>query len=725
MSLLKPTHRTSMGRGRLRVAKKPFRADIQGLRTVAVLAVIADHLLGYPAGGFVGVDIFFVISGFLITGLLLREHEKNGRISFADFYRRRVRRIVPVAVIVLAATVAASWALFPAARAKTVTLEGLYALFFGANWHFAATGTDYMQAEGPVSPLQHFWSLAVEEQFYVVWPWLIVLVLGVLVHRLSLRPAVARRVLAVVLVAVIVGTFVYSMWETESRPTVAYFSTVSRTWELAIGALLAVIGGVFSNLSAGMRTLLGYLGLAGIAWSLWFVTSEMSFPGPWAVVPVIATAVVIAAGTGGEQPYLYPLTNRVSGYIGDISYSLYLWHFPVIILMGALVPQDDIITWSVMVMGMVALSVASYHFVEDPIRKSSWLEARTRKTRRRNQHLFDRTSMRAGMGVLALVAALMVVLALTQPVASNDPALYQPEPISVAGEAPGDPVEPTTPEEILAAEINTASFATEWPELNPTVDELRLVPEWIDDKCLNIDDGNLARCIYGDAAAAKTAVVIGDSVAISWMPGLRESLGKQGWKIQLLTKELCPAVEVPVERYDDRAGFAEECLAHQQWTAAKVAEINPDMVIVSSALGTRDRIAGVEQEADILAVWEEATTKKLEEMRSVTDGEVVLMSVAMRGRNLLQCATKISHPKDCMASNGTFVSTVEAEKKAAAAVEGVRFVSTVPWFCAAGKRCPAFAGTTPIFAEGGHITPEYSRRLAPVIGEALLGTPAG
>ena len=711
-------------KGRLRADRKPFRADIQGLRAVAVLAVIADHLLGYPAGGFVGVDIFFVISGFLITALLLREQEKTGRISFAGFYRRRVRRIIPVAVIVLAVTVAASWSLFPAGRARTVTLDGFYALIFGANWRFAAAGTDYMQAEGPVSPLQHFWSLAVEEQFYVVWPWLIVLVLGVLAHRLSLSPAAARRVLAVAFVVVIIATFLFAVWETDARPTVAYFSTVSRTWELAIGSLIAVMGGSFANLNVRMRTLLGYLGLAGIAWSLWFVTSEVSFPGPWAAVPVVATAAVIAAGTGGDQPYLYPLTNRVSCYIGDISYSLYLWHFPVIILLGALIPQEDVVTWTLMVLGMVALSVASYHFVEDPIRKSSWLEGHSRKTGRRNQALFDRTSKRAGVGVLALVAALMVVVALTQPGGSKDDS-YQARPISLSASTADDaPAAPDTPEGVLAAEINQAISATEWPELNPAIDQVKLVPEWVEDQCLNIDDEKIARCSYGDPAAAKTAVVIGDSVAVSWMPGLRESLGKQGWKIQLLTMELCPAIEVPVERYDGRAGFREECLAHQRWTAAKVSEMNPDMVIVASALGTRDRIVGLEDETKILEAWEEATVKKLEEMRSITDGEVVLISVAARGKNLLECATKVSKPQDCMAGTGTFTRTVESEEAAADAVEGVRFVSTVPWFCGTDDRCPAFAGSTPIFAEGGHITPEYSRKLAPLLQDALLGTPA-
>ncbi|WP_258060147.1 acyltransferase family protein [Arthrobacter sp. ZGTC212] len=701
--------------------KKSLRTDIQGLRAIAVLAVVADHLTGSPVGGFVGVDIFFVISGFLITGLLLREQEKKGSISFADFYRRRVRRIVPVAGIVLLTTVVSSWALFSTGRAKSITWDGLFALVFGANWQLAAIGTDYMQAEGPVSPLQHFWSLAVEEQFYVVWPWLIVLVFAALAHRPSTKPAVAHRVLAGVFGLVILTTFAYAMWETSTRPTVAYFSTISRTWELAVGALLAVTGSSFSRLAPMARTILGYIGLAGIAWSLWFVTPEMSFPGPWAAAPVIATALVIAAGTGGEQRYLYPLTNPLSGYIGNISYSLYLWHFPVIVLMGSLFTREDVIAWTVMILGMIALSVASYHFIEDPIRKSSWLESANRKARRDKTSLFGATSARAGMGVLVMVTTLLVILALTIPTSAEEAASYKPAPISLSGEAAAAPVEPRTAQDKLAAELGTAISAPSWPNLTPSVDQLKLVPEWIEDKCLNVDAENFARCAYGDVSATKTAVVLGDSVSISWMPGLRESLGKQGWKLQLLTREQCPAIEVPVRQYDNEAGFTEECLAHQRWAAEKVAQMRPDMVIVSSALGTRDRMVSAESESDIMSSWRDATVSKLEELKGYTDGDVVLLSVASRGHNLQECATRVSKPSDCMSNGDTFLKTVAVEQDAATRVEGVRFVSTAQWFCGISSQCPSFAGNTPIFAEGGHLTPEYSVKLAPIIGPALLG----
>ncbi|MCM0615271.1 acyltransferase [Paenarthrobacter sp. TYUT067] len=702
--------------------KTSLRPDVQGLRSLAVLAVIADHLLGYPIGGFVGVDIFFVISGFLITGLLLREQERKGRISFADFYRRRVRRIMPVAVVVLLATVAAAWTVYPAGRAQGITSDGFWALIFGANWHYAAVGTDYMQAAGPVSPLQHFWSLAVEEQFYVVWPWLIVLILGFLASRFGIKTTRARRILGSVFFIVIVATFVFAVWESSANPAVAYFSTVSRTWELGVGALLAVAGGVFSKLTDAWRTILGYAGLAGIAWSLFFVTPSMPFPGPWAAVPVLATALVIAAGTGGEQRYMYPLTNRVSGYIGDISYSLYLWHFPVITILTALNPNPDVISWTIMVLLMFALSVASYHFIEDPIRKSSWLEPRNRG--RRSESFFDEKAVFAGLGVLTLVTAMVVTLAVTRDT-SVDVSSFQAAKVDLSktGVQQTPKPEPTTAAEKLTAELMAANTAAEWPVLVPSVDELegKFVPEWIEDNCLNTTEANLQKCLYGDPAATKTVALLGDSVSISWMPGLRESLGKQGWNIQVLTMGQCPAIEIPVTRPNNAEGFTEACAAHQSWALDKVNQINPEMVIVTSALSTTARVVDKDKNPNVLADWTQYSIRKLEELKTATTGQVVLLSAAMQGANLQECVTKVSRPSACNGTNADYFPMLAAEEKAATAVPGVRYVSTKDWFCVADRQCPSFAGSTPIFVDGAHITPAYSAKLGAVMGPALLG----
>lgn len=204
-----------------------IRADIQGLRAVAVIAVIVNHVIAWPSGGFAGVDVFFVISGFLITGLLLRDHEQHGKISLAGFYARRVRRIVPAALTVIVVTAAVGYFLFNRARSMSTIWDGVYSLLFVANWRFTALGTDCFHATDPASPLQHYWSLSVEEQFYLVWPWLVIIVLAVAVKLLR-SPHRARVALGIVMAALVAVSFLYAVQQTASSPAAAYFSTFSR-----------------------------------------------------------------------------------------------------------------------------------------------------------------------------------------------------------------------------------------------------------------------------------------------------------------------------------------------------------------------------------------------------------------------------------------------------------------------------------------------------------------
>jgi peptidoglycan/LPS O-acetylase OafA/YrhL len=226
-----------------------FRPDIQGLRALAVIVVILDHLFGWPSGGFVGVDVFFVISGFLITGLMLSEHQRTGQISWANFYRRRVRRIMPAAVVCLTLTVAASFLIYRTARFDSIRSDAIWSLFFGANWHYAEVGTDYLGSTGPVSPLQHFWSLSVEEQFYIIWPVVLIGMLGVVGRPLRTRGRSANRALAAAMAAGVVGSFAWAVVDTATSPTWAYFSTFTRGWELAVGAMLAVSAPTIARLS--------------------------------------------------------------------------------------------------------------------------------------------------------------------------------------------------------------------------------------------------------------------------------------------------------------------------------------------------------------------------------------------------------------------------------------------------------------------------------------------
>ncbi|MFE4543473.1 acyltransferase family protein [Arthrobacter sp. NPDC056727] len=700
------------------------RHDIQGLRALAVVLVIADHLLAYPTGGFIGVDVFFVISGFVITASLIREHGRTGRLSLVDFYRRRARRILPLASLVIVLSLIGSWAVFSTARFAGIAQDGLWAFLSAANWRLAMTGTDYMQAGGAVSPLQHFWSLAVEEQFYIVWPWLMVLMLGWGASRLGRSSSGARRSLGLALFAVAGASFAFALWESSAAPTVAYFSTFSRAWELGCGGLLAVLAPVLLRIPDRVRPALAYLGLAGIVAGAFAMTPELTFPGPWAAVPVLATMAVIAAGTGGEQRLLAPLTNRASRYLGDISYSLYLWHFPVIILLEALRPLNGIVDYAGAAGLTLALSAWSYRFVEEPVRRSQWLEpkaARAAKPVKAPQVAPTRLAFGA-LTTLALVAAVVVSFTLAK--AAPDAAVAGPAVPAGASSAAAA----NTPSGKLSQELTLALSATEWPELTPAIDTLgdeAKAPEWVEDGCLADERGalddpaeNAARCVYGDPAAKKTAVVLGDSVGISYVPGIRAALESQGYKIHVYAMQQCPAAGVDVVKASKSAH--PKCAPFRTWALQQIASMKPDMVISSSSAGTLVRLSSGASGRAAASEWTEASKKLYTEL-SASAKQVFVLDPPPRGRKFAECATKISTPADCASKVQQLSLDMTAAGRAAldpAGQANVHYVNTTGWFCVAGH-CPAFAGTSPMFADGVHLTAAYSKSLRPVLSEAL------
>src|SRR4051794_36455546 len=366
-----------------------FRQDIQGLRALAVLLVILDHAgIGPFRGGFIGVDVFFVISGFLITGLLVSEAERTGRTSLLGFYARRARRILPAATLVILVTVFAGIYLLSAVEASGAIKDALWATFFAANFKLAHDGTDYFQNDTPPSPLQHYWSLAVEEQFYVVWPLLVMLLCLYAAWRArrsagqrSLGPRV--RDLGVSPLVVIIGfSFAYSVSYSTTDPVAAYFSPFTRAWELGIGALAACLTTRLILLKPAVQSLLAWGGLVAVAISSVVFTGSTLFPGYAAALPVVGTAALLAGGlrpaSWGPQRLLSLAPMRS---LGDWSYSLYLWHWPALIIAAeAWTSSDDPSgqpgsgpLWHrlVIVALVVPLSALSYHFVENPVRRAS------------------------------------------------------------------------------------------------------------------------------------------------------------------------------------------------------------------------------------------------------------------------------------------------------------------------------------------------------------------
>jgi peptidoglycan/LPS O-acetylase OafA/YrhL len=673
--------------------------------------VIGNHVLPGPVGGFAGVDVFFVLSGFLITGILLREHADTGRISLRSFYANRVRRILPSAVLVLLTTGAIGYALFTQTRALATLWDALAALTFVANWRFTGVGTDYFDTTASSSAVQHFWSLAVEEQFYLVWPGLLILIF--LAVRGSRAPGRSgRRAVAGLAIVLIAASFGYALWASATEPTLAYFSTFTRAWELAVGALLAVTAPLMTRIPGTARVLLAWLGLAGIVGSLVLLTPDLPFPGPWAALPVLGTALVIIAGTNGPTRYLFPLTNRVSGYLGDISYSLYLWHFPVWTFLTLLMPDQTLLRTGVILATIAAVSVVGYHLVEQPLHRSPWLRGRGRPAAERRtawqgwRQRFSTQFLFSGLAAFVLVVLIAI---------SVQPAGTQVGP--AAAPVVAAPVD-ADPEATLQAELAAATTATAWPDnLVPTLDDAIAASSNTNParECFDVGDTpSFDDCTWGDADAPNQMYLIGDSEAQSYAPAFTDiaEASDGQWKITTVGLYGCRFTEVLVANED--AAVMSACPQRKLDVAARIRQDAPELVVVANAFAE-----GQETNRTPLSVADMVASTAAYTAGLAAPGRVVHLAPPPLGAELGQCYSTMSSPQNCNVGVGAAWQAFAAALSADSAT-GDHFISSLPFSCVDGV-CPAFAGTTPTKYDSVHLTPAFAERLAPVIRNALAG----
>jgi peptidoglycan/LPS O-acetylase OafA/YrhL len=347
------------------------RQDIQGLRAVAVVLVIADHA-GVPgfSGGFVGVDVFFVISGYVITQLLLREAPKGARRGLADFYSRRVRRIVPAATATLVVTMVAAKLLLGARMNPLLPGDVRWASLFAANFRLISTGSNYFVPGMHPSLVTHFWSLAVEEQFYIVWPAVVFLIAG------FVNPRYLHRALAVTLTAGVAASAWWSIHLSAINPVAAYYSPFTRFWELGLGCLLATVASTRPIRFVWIERLAVGLGVALLVVAFTTFNSASVYPGWRAWLPCLATAAFIWAGVGGGRTVASSLlSTRPLRYVGDLSYSLYLFHFPLLELAKEAPSWLSSVDWRLLaIAGTVVCASCSYQRLENPIRRSRMLD---------------------------------------------------------------------------------------------------------------------------------------------------------------------------------------------------------------------------------------------------------------------------------------------------------------------------------------------------------------
>jgi peptidoglycan/LPS O-acetylase OafA/YrhL len=689
---------------------RSFRPDIEGLRAVAVLAIVLFHA-AVPGirGGYVGVDIFFVLSGFLITGLLLREQQRRGSVSLPAFYARRARRILPAAMLVLIATVLVTYFLLGTIRGSVTTLDGRWTAAFAANLRFALQGTNYFGSRMAPSPLQHYWSLAVEEQFYLVWPALLLLTSAV-ARRIPLR----LKLLAVLAIIVIVS-FGWSVVETRTNPVWAFFSPLTRAWELGIGALLALGTTRLQRLPYRLGLWLSWAGFLAVLLSLVLLTDRTPFPGYAAALPVLGTALVIIGGTirpaGGAEVVL---ARAPLQWLGKVSYSWYLTHWPVLIIAGglAMTPLSFGANLALSAASLV-LAIVLYYFIENPIRYARPLSANPTRS--------------LALGAGAIVITFGICAGIPQ---GRTPATVAMSPDAPAGSSAGvlDLVAAaaqirTLPENIRPPLPDAVTDFPVSPGGDPSADELQR------QGCSQDQDLQpIGSCTFGDAAGSRTIVLFGDSHVAMWFSAF-DLMGKRlHWKIVLLEKSACSAPSTSVTRAETSNNGTvavpyPECVRWRQDAIARINELHPDLVVVSddtnniapdgSPLGPEEWTIGLE------------TT--LNQIRLPSTARLILGDIPhMSQPSPPDCLARHIHNVQACSTPRAVAMTAEHGdiERQVAADTSAQYLDVTPWLCS--SVCTAIVGDMVVYLNQDHITATYATYLTGAVEAAvaplLMGT---
>ncbi len=679
-----------------------------------MLGVVLYHAhVGLLGGGFAGVDVFFVVSGYLITGLLWAELRRDGRISLPGFYARRARRLLPVSILVVVATAVASRILLPPLSVPGVSKDGLASALYVGNYRFAFQQTNYLNASGPPSPFQHYWSLGVEEQFYLVWP--LLLLIGSFVWRRSVsgrsrRPDGFTAISTLALVTV--GSFGLSLWLTQANQPWAFFSLPTRAWELGVGGLLALAGPAVETIPRGMANGLGWAGLIVVVASFFLIGPSTPFPGTAALAPVLGTAAVIAAGSVSRAGPAPLLAKRPMRFIGRVSYSWYHWQWPFLVLAPDLVGHPLSLAANLFVAllsGVVA--VLSFLLIESPARTSAWLAAFSRRS------LLTGGSLSAGGAVACLVVAVTVPSLTghgTAPVAVIHQTRYA---------SPATTIDPQQSAiDSLSSQINAQLAASlQRPDvpanLVPTLSHANHDdPPVFYDGCMDSYlDATVRNCAFANTASATSIALFGDSHAAMWFPALDAAANQNGWKLYNWTKATCPPIEIPIVSPVLGRNFT-ECVSWRQTVLQRIAQVHPAIVV----LGVARHYTSIYGFTPYQQPWLSGMSQMISEITRLGSKVVVIGAIPKPSFLVPQClSAHLSDAGQCAEAENAVVNLqgVSAEKAAVRSAGG-SYIDTLPWFCANGS-CGSIVGNIEVWRDDNHITATYSNFLGPVVAAEL------
>ncbi|MGL5859016.1 MAG: acyltransferase family protein [Angustibacter sp.] len=730
-------------RERHRPTKDVFRPDIEGLRTVAIGTVLLYHAgISYLPGGFIGVDVFFVISGFLITSLLLRELRTTGTISLVRFYARRAKRLLPATGVVLAATVVLTALFLPRISWRSIGMDVIAAATYVVNWRLAAESVDYLNEDQAVSPVQQFWSLAVEEQYYIVWPVLLLVAVGWFRYRARRggRGEITTGPLWIGLALIAVPSFLWSVHLTADQPSVAFFVTTTRMWELAIGAALAVGATGLRRLPRLAAVVVGWGGLAVIAGSALVIKETDPWPGYLALLPTLGTAAVIAAGpAAGRGGPVALLGTRPFVWVGGLSYSLYLWHWPLVVVAteywGGLTGVQGL----AVVAASFVPAYLSLRLVENPFRYAPVFSRLPRRALAVGA-AFTVVGVLVGVGLRAAVPQLGVAPGSAQAKTARGAGALGSDPTSAPAGVPVDRVEWITPDPLEAPKDVPVAYA---------------------DDCQQDVDGTKAKaCVYGNPDGATTVALVGDSKVLQWLPAIQEIAAREQWRVLVMTKSACSLADA--EFLVDES-FYDACVAWNTDAMRFLERERPEVVVTSGGRraavlpGTYSKSAepaaftpgrsGVvsaggrhpalqpgivplstssigddESVKPTTQAMVEGLVRQWSRLTEIGSRVVVLRDNPSPGFNVYRCvAENFDQLPECTfsRSKGEQRSGGDAQLAAVREFDDAALVDLNDYICPR-DRCAPVIGNVLVYRQGSHITASYIRTLAPVLGEQLI-----
>ena len=688
-----------------------------------MLLVLAYHarLPGF-GGGFVGVDVFFVLSGYLITGLLLRELGQTGTISLSVFYARRARRLLPAALLVLFVTLVLSVVVLPPLQVGDVGGDIAAAALYVSNVRFGLQATDYFQAAQAPSPVLHYWSLGVEEQFYVFWPAIVLLV--------GRRAAHFRRRVAMTAIALSIASLLLAVWLTGVDEPWAFYSLPTRAWELGLGAILAANAGRLSAIPEWLTTPLGWAGLALIMLSGVVVGVATPYPGTAALMPTVGSAMVILAGLRlltWDVGRL--LSMALPRFLGRISYSLYLWHWPMLILPEAAIGHA-LSWWARGALALVAVGLAALtqRWVEDPLRHGRIIGT----IPRRNLALAGAFSVVVAVASAGIGSAAVAGLGSTNSnTAADEATLHRILDAAAShkgfagmsiGASPGtgstsrSSLSPTPARE---ATVDRPVPADLQPSLASARDDYTIAG--IQGCFVLVEVTESPSCVYGNPKGSKTVVLFGDSHALSWFPAVDRLAEANGWRLVDLTKTACGSADVEQWLGTQNRVYT-ECSKWRENGFARIAREHPALVILSNsralAIVQEGRIL---QGSDAVAPWQAGLERTIARIRS--DGDPRVAVIGDMPRSAFDVPVCLSKHRDsilaCSTAYGTAVSPTWVAAGATAAAWGqAAFIDPTVWICPT-RPCPPVIGSYLIFRDMQHLTTAFSAALADYLAEAL------